>query len=107
MRKPQLFQVEMIRILAIRARTTGTVGDAATLAAYVAKVFGVNYARAAEVCRVKYGVQVVEREYAGQVSMYTAKNPAKDMLAVGFDKTTISEKRIPKSVPLIILSAIA
>jgi hypothetical protein len=36
--------------------------------------------------------------------MYTAKNPAKDMLAVGFDKTTISEKRIPESVPSIILS---
>jgi hypothetical protein len=107
MRNPQVHQIAMIQRLAIRARTTGTVGDSATLAAYVAKVFEVNYARAAEVCRVKYGVQVVERAYAGRVAMHTAKNPGKDMLAVRFDKSTISEKRIPESVPAIILSAIA
>ena len=96
----------MIRSLAIRARTTGTVGDSATLCQYVAKAFGVSYARASEACRAQYGVLVVEAAYAGRVSMYTAKNPSKDMLAVRFDKSTISEERIPEFVPAALLSVI-
>lgn len=106
MRNPQSFQVEMIRVLAIRARTTGTVGDAATLAKYVAKVYEVSYVKACEACRKMYGIIPADAAYAGRVSMYTAKNPSKDMLAVRFDKSTISEERIPEFVPAALLSAI-
>ena len=106
MRNPQSFQVEMIRVLAIRARTTGTVGDAATLAKYVAKVYAVSYGKACEACHKMYGIPVAEVCYAGRVSMYTAKNPGKDMLAVRSDRTIVASEPIPQFVPTALLAAI-
>lgn len=89
MRLPQAFQMEVIRTHAIRAKASGTMGDAATLIDYVSKVFQLPYDKAATVTMRKYGIRYAEKAYAGRQSGFTLKDPSKDAGVVGYDKEVV------------------
>ncbi len=88
--KIQAHAAEMLRTLITRARTTGTLADAAIAADYLCKVSGGKYEACMNNLCKRYGIRYAERVCKDRPGMYTAKNPGKDMLPVKFDRATIS-----------------
>jgi hypothetical protein len=100
------FQTVVLTDYVKRARTTGTLADAAIAADYLAKVSGAPYAACMNALRAKYGIRYAERECKNRPSIYVAKNPANDPIPVKYDRTIISETKIPDNVPATIVASI-
>ena len=80
------FEKSVLETYVRRAMSTGTLADAAIAADYLAKVSKCKYADCmAALCKA-YPIQYADRECKDRPSMYTAKNPAKDMLPVKYDR---------------------
>jgi len=88
MRKPQIHQTAMLQTYAARAVHTRTNADVANLIKYVAKVFGITYAKAATVVCRKYRLQAADIAEAGK-GMWCAK----DGKPVGYDREVVLEVR--------------
>jgi hypothetical protein len=99
------FQTVVLTDYVKRARTTGTLADAAIAADYLAKVSGAPYAACMNALRAKYGIRYADRACKDRPSIYVAKNPANDPIPVKYDRTIISETKVPdNSVALIAAS---
>ena len=96
MRLPQAFQMEVIRTHAIRAKASGTMGDAATLIDYVSKVFELPYEKAATVTMRKYGIRYAEKAYAGRQSGFTLKDPSRNSCMYSHFLPDLARKNIKK-----------
>jgi hypothetical protein len=99
------FQTVVLTDYVKRARTTGTLADAAIAADYLMKVSGAPYAACMNALRAKYGIRYAERECKDRPSIFVEKNPKNDPIPVRFDRTIISETKVPdNSVALIAAS---
>lgn len=95
-----------LEALIVRARTTGTLADAAIAADYLAKVCGGKYDDCMNALVKRYRLRYAERVCKDRPGMFISKNPGNDMLRVTWDKTIISETAIPVEVPASVLMSI-
>jgi hypothetical protein len=102
----QSFQTVVLTDYVKRARTTGTLADAAIAADYLMKVSGAPYAACMNALRAKYGIRYADRECKNRPSIYVEKNRANDPIPVRLDRTIISETKIPDNVPATIVASI-